>query len=108
MLVKSYVRTYTVMYILMHTLPLSYRNATLWTPMDCAAAKGHSTLVSILLNAGADVDPTDKLKVTPLQLAAQEGHLNVVNILLENSANAGQTDQNGFNALDHAIQNGHE
>lgn len=84
------------------------RNATLWTPLDCASAKGHAQLVSLLINAGADVDPTDKLKVTPLQLASQEGHFNVVNILLEKNANAGQTDQNGFNALDHAIQNGHE
>ena len=76
--------------------------------MDCAAARGHPAVVSILLMAGAEVDPTDKLKVTPLQLAAQEGHPIVVNVLLENNANAGQTDQNGFNALDHAIQNGHE
>jgi len=31
--------------------------------MDCAAAGGHDQLVVLLINAEADVDPTDKSKV---------------------------------------------
>ena len=34
------------------------RNATLWTPMDCAAASGFEHVVALLIKAEADVNPT--------------------------------------------------
>ena len=39
------------------------RNSKLWTPMDCAAATGNDQVVTLLIDSGADVDPTDKNKV---------------------------------------------
>ena len=86
---------------------LSLRNAVLWTPLDCAASRGHEKVVEVLIEAGADVNPTDKQQTTPLHLAAQEGHLNVVQTLLEYNADVGKC-SNGLNSLDMAIDNGHE
>lgn len=40
-----------------------HRNANLWTPLDCAAAKGWVEAATVLLDADCPVDPTDKAKV---------------------------------------------
>jgi len=41
----------------------------MWTPLDCAAAKGWVKTARILLEADSPVDPMDKTKVTfPCQL----------------------------------------
>ena len=42
---------------------LHYRNSVLWTPLDCAAAKGWTKTVKVLLDADAPIDPMDKSKV---------------------------------------------
>lgn len=39
------------------------RNSVLWTPLDCAAAKGWLKTVKCLLDADAPIDPMDKTKV---------------------------------------------
>ena len=36
----------------------------MWTPLDCAAAKGHAKVADILLEYDTPVDPTDETKVT--------------------------------------------
>ena len=36
----------------------------MWTPLDCAAAKGWVKTARILLEADSPVDPMDKTKVT--------------------------------------------
>ena len=36
----------------------------MWTPLDCAAAKGHAKVADILLEFDSPIDPTDKTKVT--------------------------------------------
>ena len=84
------------------------RNAAWWTPLDAASYKGHSKVVQVLIEAGADVNPTDKQLTTPLHLAAKEGHLNIVHILLNNGAQVCQRDINELSSLDMAIDNGHE
>ena len=35
----------------------------MWTPLDCAAAKGHLKVANILLDSDSPVDPIDKIKV---------------------------------------------
>jgi ankyrin repeat protein len=37
------------------------RNYNLWTPLDCAAAFGRPKCARMLLEAGAPVDPVDKV-----------------------------------------------
>ena len=85
------------------------RNEVLWTPLDCAASKGHARVIERLVNfkAGSDIDPKDKLNTTPLHLAAKEGHVNAVETLIKYGARVSDRDYRGFNALDWAIENGH-
>ncbi len=37
------------------------RNFNLWTPLDCAAAHGRPKCTKMLLDAGAPIDPVDKV-----------------------------------------------
>ena len=79
--------------------------------MDCSAYKGHDKIILLLIDAKADINPLDRLKIAPLHLAAREGHLDAVKVLLENNADVGATigsQDHGDNPLDLAIENGHE
>ena len=44
------------------------RNSYFWTPLDCAAAKGHTKVAGVLLDHDSPVDPTDKAKVLSKQI----------------------------------------
>ena len=48
-----------------------YRNASEWTPLHCAAAGGFDKVVSLLIEARADVDSSD-CKVRVLFMAEPE------------------------------------
>ncbi len=76
--------------------------------MDAAASKGHAKVVQLLIEAEADLDPTDKEKSTPLHHAALGGHLDVVKVLLENKADVTIKNTNGNTPLDQAIISDHE
>mmetsp|Transcript_29549 Transcript_29549/g.42188 ORF Transcript_29549/g.42188 Transcript_29549/m.42188 type:complete len:392 (-) Transcript_29549:743-1918(-) len=69
------------------------------TPLILAATKGHSEVVSILLENGASVKATTKNGSTPLHRAAYEGHVKVVNILLNNRSPMEVTTENGSTPL---------
>jgi transient receptor potential cation channel subfamily A protein 1 len=40
---------------------------SLWTPLDCAAAKGWMKTAKVLLEADSPIDPMDKAKVFQLK-----------------------------------------
>jgi len=52
------------------------------TPLDTAAFNGHTDVVRLLLEKGANIEAT-----TPLHTAAYNGHIGVVRLLLEKGAN---------------------
>ena len=48
------------------------------TPLSIEAAKGHASVVELLLSKGAGIDIANTDGVTPLFIAAVEGHASVV------------------------------
>eukprot|EP01084_Bolivina_argentea_P309905 536096_1 len=50
-----------------------------------ASQNGHSFIVKLLLQNGADPNSTSYQGVSPLNMAAEEGHLEVVRVLLSHS-----------------------
>lgn len=47
--------------LLEHGAEVEARNTSLWTPLDCASAKGHVYCVHLLLDYDAPLDPLDKV-----------------------------------------------
>lgn len=73
------------------------------TALHCAAIQGHLNICTILLEAGAHVDPIDSLGCTPLLWAAQEGHHEICSFLLEHEANVNATSKVNATALLKAV-----
>ena len=57
-LFTSYFRKCSIYFIYM-----AARNRALWTPLDCAAAKGKVDVVKVLLDAGGPIENRDKNNV---------------------------------------------
>jgi len=72
-----------------------------------AASIGELKLTLDLLDAGHDVNQTNRLKWTPLMFAAQKGHFNVCRVLLERGADCHMQNGKGRNALMLAASWGH-
>ena len=79
------------------------------TPLYLAAWYAQSSIVQILLNAGAD--PNKKAKewpmATPLVIATEYGHLNVVKMLLDGGALPNIEISYGFTCLHLAVREEH-
>ena len=56
------------------------------TPLYVAAMYGHSSVVRVLMEKGADLDKASYIGATPLNAAAHQGHLDVVHFLLKGGA----------------------
>ena len=72
---------------------LNSRNLKSWTPLHYASSMGHSEIVNILLENGADVNAsiiigTNKDK-TPLDFAIQNNNQSVIKILRKHGAKTG-------------------
>lgn len=80
------------------------------TALHKAAAAGHSDVIPVLLQAGADPNkftPARYDKLTPFMLAAQMGHVNVLKTFVQHGyLKIDTVDHKGRSALAHAIING--
>ena len=77
------------------------------TALMLAAARGHESMVMLLLSAGAIIDEWDRGGETALILAAANGHESVVDLLLKSGAEVDRNG-NGKTALMSAAAHGHE
>jgi ankyrin repeat protein len=82
-------------------------NPALGSAVYLAAAARHNTLLSRLLQRGADPNLTPDWGLTPLMVAAQQGNLSAVSILLEHAADPRRRNPAGRSALDLAREAGH-
>lgn len=78
------------------------------TPLMIAAAKNHTSIVQLLIDAGADVRRADSAGTTPLHCAASRGRTRIVKFLLEKGADPTAVDCCGRSPLFHAAMRGRE
>ena len=78
-----------------------------WNALMIAIQKGHSDIVKLLLENGAQVNLQDNNGICALMSASQKGHSDIVKLLLEYSAHVNVQDDDGLSALMTASQNGH-
>ncbi|XP_019860059.1 PREDICTED: transient receptor potential cation channel subfamily A member 1 homolog isoform X2 [Amphimedon queenslandica] len=80
------------------------------TPLNIACFKGHTEIVKLLLEHGADFNVTNNKGQgrTPLGIACVQGHTEVVKLLLKHKADFNDvTDDNGNTPLSNACKPGH-
>ena len=77
------------------------------TPLFVASQKGNGTIVSYLLQVGADPNIADNKGTTPLIVACEGGKINVVSTLLQAGANPNKIDKNGKTSLSVSIKGNH-
>lgn len=75
--------------------------------MHVMAILGDSKAIELLVLAGAEVDASDKDRVTPLLDAIDSRQLDAVKALVANGANTKSSDINGLDALAHAEKEGY-
>jgi len=85
-------------------------DASVWgiTLLMAAAEKGHSGVVDLLLQRGANVNQQNSKGQAALRQAALGGHQPVVEALLQRGAKVNQQNNQGSNALTEAAYGGHE
>jgi ankyrin repeat protein len=71
------------------------------TPLMVVCIKGYNSLVTILINKGANVNAKDKLNLTALSNATYYDFPNICLTLLENGADLKATDNNNLTAFDY-------
>ena len=69
------------------------------TPLHCAADRGHTSTVRMLLQAGANVNAKNDGGLTPLHYTAWNDHLDTACVLLENGAEKEAKDKEGCSPL---------
>nr|XP_045599429.1 ankyrin-2-like isoform X2 [Procambarus clarkii] len=89
------------------TLPRDDREFPAASLMALAAAKGHTHIVTCLLDAGLDVNNRGDFPCPPLQLAARFGHDKTVAALLAARPDINAGDKFGVTALHMAARRGH-
>lgn len=77
------------------------------TPLHQAASNRHLDFVKVLIQNGAQVDPTDNEEKTPLHLACEKNYTEIAKFLIENGANVHAKDDLNQTPIHHACQNRH-
>ena len=77
-------------------------NKTGWAPLHYAASFGHLQIMQMLLDAHAYIDAESPNGSTPLMMAAQYGTASAVKLLLEGGADPLVKNQLGLTAIDFA------
>jgi ankyrin repeat protein len=72
------------------------------TPLVRATAAGHTSILHLLIEAGANINPQDRFGRTPLSLAAGRGYEVGVELLLSKGADVERKDREGRTALSRA------
>lgn len=70
------------------------------TPLILAATPGRANIISLFLDANADIDAQDNTGSTALMYAASYGHLKAVEILLSEGADPNLQNNHGHTALE--------
>lgn len=78
------------------------------TALHVAAAKGHTSILGILLARGAKVDAQEKTGLTPLMNSAEQGHVVPSILLLDKGADPNIQDYAGNSPLLLAVANNHQ
>lgn len=74
----------------------------------CAAFKGYTEVIKILLQVGASIDIIDDCGYSPLIYAVQENHIETATYLIEAGADLSVKNNDGATALDFAINGKHK
>ena len=72
-----------------------------WSPLMYAAQSGYEKITEDLINAGADLNKTDRTGKTALMIAVGSGKDHIAVFLLEAGADSTLRDKNGQDYLDH-------
>ena len=83
-------------------VPLSLKGTYIGTPL-WLASRGRPEVVSMLIDAGADVHVQGQGGATPLHVAAEFGRVDVIGLLLEAGADVDAPDARGATALSDAV-----
>ncbi len=76
------------------------------TALHLAAQHNHTSIISLLLYHGAEIDHRSEGGWTPLLIAAKAGHLEAVETLLKHGANINARTSSGMTSLHWAAENG--
>jgi hypothetical protein len=101
--------TWLVSYLLRYKPILNHYHLvddTLQTPLTFAVSKGRVSIVSLLLDAGADCNVPDSSGYTALHYAATTQNQKILDILLINNASIAARNNKGESPLDLALQSG--
>lgn len=87
---------------------INSQNSAGHTLLHRAAWRNHPTIVSLLLEKGADINARNKYGSTALMLASEEGHINVVSLLLLQKADVNIKNDQGYTAFTRAVYYGRQ
>ena len=88
-------------------LPNRSKNDICTALLFTASKYGHTSIVSTLLNYGANPNLADQGGMTPLMIASENGHGEVVQVLLESAVSTNTQSEDGRTAIYIASHNGH-